>query len=169
MNRGVELRLACVAAATACASAAVCAKDAPAPSVSIDPIIAQSLLAPVEDEFQPTRSFRLDPGIDPAGGQRAKLSVDLGKTTLFAITGRLQRKYVTTGPLERADARLIGQGRDSGKVFGGGVSRTFQGVDLSATYQYSKIRTEQGDTDSIAGGPGRSHSLRATARIRLGR
>ena len=169
MNRGVELRLACVAAATACASAAVYAKDAPAPSVSIDPIIAQSLLAPVEDESQSTRSFRLDPGIDPAGGQRAKLSVDLGKTTLFAITGRLQRKYVTAGPLERADARLIGQGRDSGKVFGGGVSRTFHGVDLSATYQYSKIRTEQAETDSIAGGPGRSHSLRATARIRLGR
>ena len=45
---------------------------------------------------------------------------------------------------------------------GAGVS-TFHGIDLSATYQYSKISAEQGDTDTVANGPGRSHSLRAIA------
>jgi hypothetical protein len=49
------------------------------------------------------------------------------------------------------------------------VTGNFRGVDLSATYQYSKLRSEQGESDSFADGPGKSHSVRATARIRFRR
>jgi hypothetical protein len=142
------------------------AKDAPKPSLTLDPIVARSLLAPVEDSRAAPR-YRLDPGLDPAAGQRARLSIDVGKATMFAITGRIKRDPAPAGPLDPSHARLLGSRRDSGKVYGGGVSTNFRGVDVSATYQYSRVNADQGDTETFADGPGRSHSLRATARFRF--
>jgi hypothetical protein len=168
MNRGSELRIVCMAVAAACWPAAGSAKDDPHPSLSVDPIYASSLLAPVE-EAAAAPSYRLTPGGDYADGQRAKLSIDVGKATMYAITGRLQRRAPSIGPLDSSHAGVLGPRRESGKVYGAGVSSRFRGVDLSATYQYSKLRSEQGESDSIGGGPGRSHSLRATARIKFGR
>ena len=166
MNRGRELKLIC-AGLSSCFATAAFAKDDP-PSLSIDPIVAHGLLAPIDEAATPS-SYRLDPGPDPSGGQRAKLTFDLGKASLFAITGRIKREAAPTGPLDPGHARLLGQKRDSGKVYGAGVSGTFHGIDLSATYQYSKISAEQGDSDTVADGPGRSHSLRATARLHFRR
>jgi hypothetical protein len=166
VNRDLQLRLICALAASAACTPAL-AREKPQPSFSIDPIVARSLLAPVDDGAESRRAYRLDPGLDPAGGERARLSLDLGDATMFAITGRLQRRSVASGPLESRDARALGQYRDSGKVYGAGVSANLHGVDVSATYQYSKLRSEQGETESVAGGPGRSHSLRATARLRF--
>jgi hypothetical protein len=167
MNRGCGL-LAIGAAAAAALASPASARDAPAAALSIDPIVARGLLAPVE-EGAALSSYRLDPGLDPANGQRVRLSIDLGSATMFAITGRLQRLPAASGPLDSAHARLLGQHHDSGKIYGAGVSATFRGVDLSAAYQYSKLRAEQGDTDMLDGGPGRSHSLRATARLKFRR
>jgi len=147
------------------------AKDAPKPSLSIDPISARSLLAPVEDGRRLSPVYRLDPGLDPATGQRARLSLEVGDSTLFAITGRLSREASPTGPLNPGHARVVGQRRtDSGKVYGAGVAHTVRGIDLSATYQYSKISAEQPESDAKLhdDGPGKSHSLRVTARIRFG-
>ena len=166
MNRGRELKLIC-AGLSACLASPAIAKDNP-PSLSIDPVVARGLLSPIDEAATPS-SYRLDPGPEPSGGQRAKLTLDLGKASLFAITGRIKREAAPTGPLDPGHARLLGQKRDSGKVYGAGVSSTFHGIDLSATYQYSKISAEQGDTDTVANGPGRSHSLRATARLRFRR
>ena len=135
--------------------------------MTIEPIVARDLLSPVMD---PTaRAYRLGPALDRASGQRARLSLDLGDSTLFAITGRLTRQPVPTGPLDPGHARALGQRRDSGKVYGAGVARSVGGVDLSATYQYSKIGSGQPGPVSEAGndGPGKSHSLQATARIRF--
>lgn len=168
MNRGRDLRAVCVAFAAACWATAGPAKEEPRPSLSVAPIVAPNLLAPVDEGIAPS-SYRLDPGRDTANGQRAKLSIEVGKTTMYAITGRLQRQAPSIGPLDRGHAGVLGPRRDSGKVYGAGVSGNFRGIDLSATYQYSKIRSEQGETDSIAGGPGKSHSLRATARIKFRR
>ena len=99
-------------------------KDAPKPNLAIDPIVAGSLLGPVEEGRDQLSSYRLDPGRDPASGQRARLSVDVGDATVFAITGRINRQPSPTGPLEPGPARLLGQRRDSGKIYGAGVSRS---------------------------------------------
>jgi hypothetical protein len=168
MTSGRTLRAFCVVAAAACCGSAGFAKDEPRPAISIEPIVATGLLAPI-DEAASAASYRLDPAMEAATGQRAKLSIEVGKTTMYAITGRLERQKSTIGPLETSQAGVLGPRRESGKVYGAGVSGKFHGVDVSATYQYNKIRSEPGEVDTIAGGPGRSHSLRATARIRFRR
>lgn len=160
-----------LAIAIACGSVPALARDAPRPGLSIDPISARSLLAPVEDGRRHSPAYRLDPGLDSATGQRARLSLEVGDSTLFAITGRLSREAVPTGPLDPGHARVVGQRRtDSGKVYGAGVAHRVRGIDLTATYQYSKISAEQPESDAKLqdDGPGKSHSLRATARIRFG-
>ena len=162
--------MALAALAAACFGASAHAKDAPKPSLTIDPVVVRNLLAPLDDARSPGAGYPLDPGLDPARGQRARLSLDVGGSTVFAITGRLDRKAGPPGPLEAGHAKTLGlRGGDSGKVYGGGINHKIGGVDLSATYQYSKIRAEQGSDDNraIDGGPGKSHSLRATARIRF--
>jgi len=164
VNRGRELKLLC-AGLIACASTAALAKD-PAPTLSIDPIVARGLLSPVDDA-RTASGYRLDPGLEPSEGQRAKLSIEVGKATMFAITGRLKREAAPAGPLDPGDARALSPRRDGGKVYGGGVSAKVMGVDLSATYQYSKLSAEQGGSDTFVDTPGRSHSLRATARLRF--
>ena len=158
-----------VAVAAACCSAPALAKDPPKPSLTLDPIMARSLLAPVDDARALAPAYRLDPGLEPASGQRARLSVEVGDSTLFAITGRLNRRPGPPGPLEAGHARALGLKRsDSGKVYGAGISRTIRGVDVSAAYQYSRLSDEQpGDGEAGIGGLGRSHSVRATARIRF--
>ena len=166
MNRGRELRWMC-AGLSLCASTSLFAKE-PTPSLSIDPIVARGLLAPVDDA-RSASDYRLNPGAEPSDGQRAKLSIDVGKATMFAITGRLKREAAPTGPFDPGDVRALGQRRDSGKVYGAGVSTNVAGFDLSATYQYSKLSAEQGGSETFADTPGRSHSLRATARLRFHR
>lgn len=151
----------------ACCCSPAMAKDDPAPSLSFDPIVARTLLAPVEDARNPAAAYRLDPLGEAAAGKRIRLSVEVGDATLFAITGKLDRRSAPSGPLEGSHARTLGPKRDSGKVYGGGVTRNVRGIDLSATYQYSKLSAEQPDSDLRDGGPGKSHSLRATARIRF--
>src|SRR5689334_16941050 len=111
MNRGCGLKLLC-AGLSACASVSLSAKE-PAPSLSVDAIVARGLLAPVDDA-RSASDYRLDPGLEPSEGQRARLSIDVGKATMFAITGRLKREAAPTGPLDPGDARAMGQRRDSG-------------------------------------------------------
>ena len=151
------------------AAGPVHAKDPSAPTLSIDPVVARSLLAPIEESPREAAPYRLVPGPDASSGQRAKLSVDVGDATLFAITGRLNRQPVASGPLPPADARAFGQRRDSGKVYGAGVSHHFKGIELSGTYQYSKVTADQPqqDREMWNDGPGKSHSVKATARIRF--
>ena len=159
-----------IAAAMACCSAPVAAKDPPKPSLSLDPIVARSLLAPIDDARGQANAYRLDPGLDPASGQRARLSVEVGESTLFAITGRLSRQPGPPGPLDTGHAKALGIKRpDSGKVYGAGVSGKLGGIDVSATYQYSKISAENPAPEGVdhSDGPGKSHSLRGTMRIRF--
>lgn len=158
-----------LAVAAACSSLPALARDPPKPSLSIDPIVARHLLAPVEEARGPLASYRLDPGLEPAGGQRARLSVEVGDATVFALTGRLTRRSGPAGPLDPSTASALGPRRDSGKVYGAGISRSIGGIDLSAAYQYSKLRDEHPGDDGQArdGGPGKSHSLRGTLRIRF--
>jgi|GEM_PF-6807860 len=168
MNRGRLRWLGGAIIAAACA-APVQAGDPPRPSLALDPVTARSLLAPLDGPGQAS-SWRLDPGLDPASGQRARLSLEVGDSTLFAITGRLNRRPGPPGPLDAGHAKALGLGRgDSGKVYGAGIARSVRGVDVSATYQYSKLSAEPpgGELQAGDGGPGRSHSLCATARIRF--
>ncbi len=169
MNRGRFAVLAIAASSAAGLGSPAPARDAPIPSLTFDPIAARHLLAPVDDAGTPPPAYRLDPDGQAAAGQRARLSLDVGDATVFAITGKLNRKPATAGPLDAGHARALGQGRSSGKVYGVGMSRHVRGVDLSATYQYSKISAEQPEMESRMrdDGPGKSHSLRATARIRF--
>ena len=153
----------------ACATSAA-AKDKPKPALSIDPVAARTLLAPVEVD-RPARpeapSYRVGDVADQATGKRAKLSVPIGDTTLFAIGGKLTRRQRPGPPNLPADA--FSSRKDSGKVYGAGVERRIGPVDLSATYQYSKVTAEHPDIEGAAriSSGERSHSLRATARIRF--
>lgn len=169
MNRERSTVWSLAAIAAAFAAAPTQAKDAPKPSLSIDSIVARGLLAPVEDGRNPLSNYRLDPGPDPAAGQRARLSLEVGDATVFAITGRLNRQPVASGSLDPGHARVLGQRRDSGKIYGGGISSVIRGVEISGTYQYSKANADQArpDNEAFDNGPGRSHSVKATARIRF--
>lgn len=161
--------------AWAALAASVCgvpaaAKDSPRPRLSIDPITARTLLAPIDYTRTPPASYRLDPGPEPVIGQGARLSLEVGESTLFAITGRLDRLPGPPGPLEAGELKALRlKAGETGKVYGAGISRKIGGVDIGASYQYSKIRAEQPADDSQAqdDGPGKSHSLRAVARIRF--
>lgn len=168
MYRVCVVRVLCVLAGLTVAGTAL-AKDPPKPSLTLDPITARSLLAPIEDARSLAPVYRLDPGLEPASGQRARLSVEVGDSTLFAITGRLNRRPGPPGPLAGGHARALGlKQSERGKVYGAGISRTIRGVDVSAAYQYSKLSDEQaGDSEARIDGLGRSHSVRATARIRF--
>lgn len=169
MNRGRFAGWAIATAGAACCCSPAMAKDDPRPSLTFDPIVARSLLAPVDDARNPAAAYRLDPLGQAAVGQRARLSIDVGDATVFAITGKLNRRQAPAGPIDGSHARALGERRDGGKVYGAGVTHTLRGIDLSATYQFSKLSAEQPGADSQLrdGGPGKSHSLRATARIRF--
>ena len=169
VNRELFWTIALAALAAAVSAEPALARDKPRPSLAIDPVTARTLLAPVEDARVPGIGYRLDPGLGTASGQRARLSLEIGESTLFAITGRLTRQPGPPGPLDSGHARALGLKRtESGKVYGAGLSRSVGGVNLSATYQYSKLSDEQaGNGEARIDGPGRSHSLRATARIRF--
>lgn len=174
-----------MACAGACAiSAAPALAKGPPASLNIAPITGSSLLSPIEEK-RPAPSLRLSiidaerAGLleepawrlerdgDPVTGKRAKLSLPVGSTTVFAIGGKLTRRTGSTlpdpveGPSGTASRKM-----DSGRVYGAGVERRVGPVDLSATYQYSRISA--GETgDSLSDGHAKSHSLRATARIRF--
>lgn len=168
VNRELTHLLLFAAAGALLATPAAGREEPVVPTVAIEPIEARNLLAPVEDARTKSPAYRLDPGLGHASGNRARLSLDVGDSTLFAITGRLSRQRGAIGPLDEGHARVLGQRRDSGKVYGAGISRTVRGIDVSATYQYSKVSAEQaGGGEAIDGGPGKSHSLRATARVRF--
>lgn len=169
VNREPFSRIALAAAVAGCAVPAL-AKEPPKPNLSIDPIVARTLLAPVDEVRSQAGTYRLDPGLDPAFGQRARLSVEVGESTVYAITGRLSRQPGPPGPLDAGHAKALGIKRpDSGKVYGAGISRHVGGIDVNATYQYSKISAENPAGDDLArgDGPGKSHSLRGTMRIRF--
>lgn len=169
MNRELT-RLLLWAAAGAAWAAPVAAQEAPkGPSVAIEAIEARNLLAPIEEARSNAPGYRLSPGPDPAFGQGAKLSMEVGDATLFAITGRLNRPPSAYGPLDSGHARAFLQRRDSGKVYGGGISRNVGGLELSATYQYSKVTAGESKPDNQAwdDGPGKSHSLRGSLRVRF--
>jgi hypothetical protein len=168
-NRGPARLLMLSLAGIAVATPAI-ARDKPkTPSLAIEPIGARDLLSHAEPRTHRSPSYRLNPPGDFATGERARLSVDVGDTTLFAITGRLDRRDrgQALGPLDRPHgAALTGRKRESSRVYGAGAQRRIGPVDLSATYQYSKVNAERSQSDLNLANP-RSHSVRATARIRF--
>lgn len=165
-------RLVLIAVAVTTSAAPALAKDKPKPSLSIEPIAARDLLAPSEPNLtialtddereRRTPTYRLgEPNI--VTGQRARLSVELGDTTVFAITGRLGRRG-QQGPPDPTEGLQRKTG--SGKVYGAGLERRIGPVDLSTTYQYSRASNERSESVVPTDNP-KSHNVRATARIRF--
>lgn len=179
-------------AGTACA-APTFARDKPdKPRLTIEPIIARDLLAPAEPAStlrSPRLNFidveragllepppyRLERDGDAAAGKRAKLSVALGDTRLFAVSGKLSRRE-RPGPanaLETTRSNPLGPRRlESGRLYGGGLERRLGPVDLSAAYQFSRISGDAldptGDTaDLRIDDESKSHSVQVRARIRF--
>ena len=186
MNRELSSLLLWAAAGAISAAPAV-AKDAPKrPVVAIDAIQANGLLSTVEEKppspslrlsiidaeragLLEAPAWRLERDGDPVTGKRAKLSLPVGSTTVFALGGKLSRRTGSTlpDPVE-GPSPLAGRKMDSGRVYGAGVERQIGRFDLSATYQYSRISA--GDAgDSLGDGHAKSHSLLASARIRFRR
>ena len=184
MNRGRVIGIAC-AGACAIGSAPAYAKGAP-PSLSIEQVSSASLLGAIEEKSSQSNlrlsiidaeraglveepAWRLERDGDPVSGKRAKLSVPIGSTTVFAISGKLARRTGSTmpDPVE-GPAPLAGRKMDSGKVYGAGVERKLGRFDVSATYQYSRISAGE-DSEALGDGHAKSHSLRATARLRFRR
>jgi hypothetical protein len=184
---GLLLWAAAGAISAAPAAARAVPKDGPKrPVVAIEGIHATGLLSTVEEEH-PSPSLRLSiidadrAGLleqpawrierdgNPVTGKRAKLSLPVGSTTVFALGGKLTRRTGSTlpDPVE-GPSPLASRKMDSGRVYGAGVERHVGRFDLSATYQYSRIsRGEAGD--SLSDGHAKSHSLQASARIRFRR
>ncbi len=139
------------------------------PSLTIEPIGARDLLSHAEPRTTRSPSYRLQPVGELVTGERARLSVDVGDTTLFAITGRLDRRERAQmpGPIEPPQGMAVVRRKpESSRVYGAGVQRRIGPVDVSATYQYSKVNPERSQSDLNLADP-RSHSIRATARIRF--
>ena len=178
MNRGRPAQWLAVAAATACASPAA-AQSAPAtPSLSIEQVSSPRLIGAFDLANPPgpadpggsvstrgERQFRLDPPPGGATGKRAKLSVAIGKSTLFAIAGKVNRNRARLAPELTAGAPRQSGG---GKTYGAGIERRVGAFELGALYQYSKISADQAETtDARFGGGDKSHNVRATLRVRF--
>jgi len=168
MNRAPPIRLVIFAFTAAVGASAALASDQP--QLSIEPLVARNLLAPLEEE-RPARSdaqsYRLGEVGEQAAGRGARLTLPVGDTTVFAITGKLQpRNRSASGDLRNFS---LSSRRESGKVYGAGIERRVGPVDLSATYQFSKVTAGHPEVENAAriSSGGRSHSLRATARIRF--
>lgn len=184
MNRE-HTRLLLWAVAGAAWAAPVAAREAPkGPSIAIGAIEARGLLSSIEEQRAPRSlrlsivdaerdglvaapAWRLERDGDPVSGKRVKLSLPVGSTTVFAISGKLNRR---TGPSMRDPAEgpspLTSRKMDSSRLYGAGVERTVGPLELSAAYQYSRIGSD-GANDSMLEQRAHSHSVRATARIRL--
>lgn len=176
-----RLILTALIAAAACASPAIGQAPGAKPSLSIEPVTATGLLSPLEADraprsalwsgdsgaVQPHQSYRLADDPRSATGKRAKLSIAIGDGQLFAIAGRLKHAPDRRSP--DPVAAVSSRGTRGGKVYGAGFEQRVGAFELGATYQYSKISAEHPEVDSAAGiGSGdRSHSVRATARIRF--
>lgn len=192
MARSVAAHLLLLTSVT-CAAPAF-AKDQsrnPQPRFELQPIIASSLLAPAEPLIiarTPRLSlinaesaglvepppYRLEREGDSVTGKRAKLSVAVGDTRLFAVSGKLSRRE-RPGP-DRLDAGRsdpFGSRKlESGRLYGGGVERAAGPIDLSATYQFSRINGANLDPNLSASALNidskhKSQSIQLKARLRF--
>ena len=189
-TRAVHLLL--IAGAT-CAAPAF-AKDEsndPQPRFELQPIIASNLLAPAEP-LTITRTprlgiidaeraglieappYRLEREGNAVTGRRARLSVAIGGTRLFAVSGKLSRRE-RPGPdalgVSRSDP-LGPRKLESGRLYGGGVERSVGQIDLSAAYQFSRINGADLDPDMNDGAMSidhkhKSQSVQLSARMRF--
>ena len=191
MNR-VAAHLLLLAGATCAASAFARDKpNKPQPRLELQPIIAANLLAPAEPltinrtprlgiidaeraGLVEPPPYRLEREGDAVTGKRARLSVALGGTRLFAVSGKLSRRE-RPGPPDTLDAGrsnpLGSRKLESGRLYGGGVERTLGPVDVSAGYQFSRINGAELDPTSGAAmkidDRAKSHSLQLKARLRF--
>ena len=184
VNRELTRLLLWAAAGAAWAAPAAAREPPKGPSVAIGAIEARGLLSTIEEQRAPPSprlsiidaeraglleepAWRLERDGDPATGKRAKVSLPIGSTTVFAISGKLNRRTGPTmpdpveGPVPLTDRKM-----DSGRVYGGGIERRVGPFELSAAYQYSRISDAGGD-DGMLERRAHSHSVRATARIRF--
>jgi hypothetical protein len=194
MARTVRIHLLLLAIAGTAISSPGFSRDKPdklSPKLELQPVIASNLLAPAEPPT--TRQvprllltdversgllepppYRLERDGDFVTGKRAKLSIAVGDTRLFAVGGKLSRRE-RPGPdaIEASRSNPLGPRRlESGRLYGGGLERSFGPVDLSGTYQYSRINgaalDPTGADDALRiDDKGKSHSLRIRARIRF--
>ena len=195
MVRMFRIHLLLLAIAGTAISSPGISRDRPdklSPKFELQPIIASHLLAPAEPPtgVQAPRlllidvernglleppPYRLERESDFVTGKRAKLSIAVGDTRLFAVGGKVSRRE-RPGPPDAIDASRsnpLGPRRlESGRLYGGGLERSFGPVGLSATYQYSRINGAQldpiGDDAALRiDDKGKSHSLQIRARIRF--
>jgi hypothetical protein len=173
---------------------AVCASPAfakgPKPSFTIEPIIARNLLAPADlprNAWAPRLSmidveraglvepppYRLEREGDAVAGKRARLSVAIGETRVFAMGGRLSRRE-RPGPPDAGETSrattLASRRLESGRLYGAGLERTFGAINVVAAYQYSRINGAELDPTSDNAvmridDKSQSHSLMLSARL----
>ena len=191
MNRVAAHLLLLAGATCAAPSFARDKANKPQPRLELQPIIAANLLAPAEPLII-TRSprlsaidveragliepppYRLERESDHVTGKRARLSVAVGGTRLFAVSGKLSRRE-RPGPPDPLDAGrsnpLASRKLESGRLYGGGVERRVGPVDLSAGYQFSRINGAELDPTSDSSmkidDRAKSHSLQLKARLRF--
>lgn len=112
-------------------------------------------------------AWRLERDGDAVSGKRAKLSLPLGSTTVFALGGKVSRRIGSTmpDPVE-GPAGIAGSKMDSGRVYGAGLERRLGPFEVTATYQYSRISAGEAG-DGVGSDRAKSHALRAAARLRF--
>jgi len=195
MVRVVRNRLLLLAIAGAASATPGFAKDNSGklqPKFELQPIIARDLLAPAEPlatKRAPRLSlidaeraglvgpppYRLKREGDAAAGKRAKLSIAVGDTQFFAISGKLSRRERPGPPdaVEVSRTNALGSRKlESGRLYGGGVERNFGPVDISAAYQFSRINGAQLDPTSNIDAmriddKSKSHGVQLRAQVRF--
>lgn len=162
------------------------------PQLEVQPIFASDLLAiaePRPDRRTPRFSlidaersglveqppYRLEREGNAVTGKRAKLSIAVGTTRFFALSGKLSRRE-RPGPPEAVEfsrTNVLGPRKlESGRLYGGGVERRFGPVDVSAAYQYSRINGAELNPASLANtmridDSGKSHGVQLRAQLRF--
>lgn len=180
MNRGRFAHWLAAAAAAACAGPAAGQAGSGTPSLSIEQVESPRLLGAFDlanapaiadtarsDAAHAGRLYRLDPPPVGSAGKRAKLSVSIGKSTLFAIAGKANRNRARPAP--ELSTGIAARPTGGGKTYGAGIERRVGAFELGAVYQYSKVAAEQADIANAPrlGSGEKSHNVRATARIRF--
>jgi hypothetical protein len=174
-----------VAAAGPSGNSATSHRSKPIPRISLAPFGPPETLT-ASDRYkatQPAVEGLLAPpryiiGKDgtPMAGRRMTVSVRLGDTNIFAISGRFPVRQRAGATPTAQDQRLSGPTKlESGKIYGGGVERRLGPVDLVAQYQYSTISGDDLDPTSSAEARrilriddhSSSHSVKATVKLKF--
>ena len=160
-------------------------RQKPVPRINLEPFGPSELLGqsnrykasePAVDGLVAPPRYIIGKDGSPMTGRRMTVSVRVGDTNIFAVSGRIPVRQRAGASASALDQRLSGPTKlESGKVYGGGVQRQLGPVELGAQYQYSTISGDDLDPTSSAEAlrilsiddHSSSHSVKASVKLKF--